>query len=106
MAVEPSATLANTMSRNLWLHFAQHGTEITPPIIARGEGVTIYDDRGKSYLDALSGLFAVQVGTAVPNSPRSPPGRPARWRSSRCGATPPRRRSSSPSAWLAMPRAT
>ena len=50
------------MSRNLWLHFAQHGNGITPPVITRGEGVTIYDDRGKSYLDALSGLFVVQVG--------------------------------------------
>jgi adenosylmethionine-8-amino-7-oxononanoate aminotransferase len=50
------------MSRNLWLHFARHGAGITPPIITRGEGVTIFDDRGKSYLDALSGLFVVQVG--------------------------------------------
>jgi adenosylmethionine-8-amino-7-oxononanoate aminotransferase len=50
------------MTRNLWLHFARHGPHITPPIITRGEGVTIYDDRGKSYLDALSGLFTVQVG--------------------------------------------
>ena len=44
------------------VHFARHGAGITPPIITRGEGVTIYDDRGKSYLDALSGLFTVQVG--------------------------------------------
>jgi adenosylmethionine-8-amino-7-oxononanoate aminotransferase len=50
------------MSRNLWLHFAKHGPGITPPIITRGDGVTIFDDRGKSYLDALSGLFVVQVG--------------------------------------------
>ena len=50
------------MTDNLWLHFAKHGPGITPPIITRGEGVTIYDDRGKSYLDALSGLFTVQVG--------------------------------------------
>jgi adenosylmethionine-8-amino-7-oxononanoate aminotransferase len=50
------------MTRNLWLHFARHGADITPPIITRGEGVTIFDDRGKSYLDALSGLFVVQVG--------------------------------------------
>jgi adenosylmethionine-8-amino-7-oxononanoate aminotransferase len=50
------------MTGNLWLHFARHGPGITPPIIARGEGVTIFDDRGKSYLDALSGLFVVQVG--------------------------------------------
>lgn len=50
------------MTSNLWLHFARHGAGITPPVIARGDGVTIYDDRGKSYLDALSGLFVVQVG--------------------------------------------
>ena len=50
------------MTDNLWLHFARHGPDITPPIITRGEGVTIFDDRGKSYLDGLSGLFTVQVG--------------------------------------------
>src|SRR6202045_3614365 len=50
------------MTDNLWLHFARHGPDITPPVIARGEGVTIFDDRGKSYLDGLSGLFTVQVG--------------------------------------------
>jgi adenosylmethionine-8-amino-7-oxononanoate aminotransferase len=50
------------MTQNLWLHFARHGAGIAPPVIVRGEGVTIYDDRGKSYLDALSGLFTVQVG--------------------------------------------
>ena len=50
------------MTDNLWLHFARHGPGITPPIITRGEGVTIFDDRGKSYLDGLSGLFTVQVG--------------------------------------------
>ncbi|WP_068187691.1 aspartate aminotransferase family protein [Mycobacterium sp. UM_CSW] len=50
------------MTDNLWLHFARHGTGIAPPIITRGEGVRIFDDRGKGYLDALSGLFTVQVG--------------------------------------------
>nr|WP_081292991.1 aspartate aminotransferase family protein [Mycobacterium colombiense] len=55
-------TLSGKMTDNLWLHFARHGPDITPPIITRGQGVTIYDDRGKSYLDGLSGLFTVQVG--------------------------------------------
>ncbi|OBK32575.1 hypothetical protein A5658_16220 [Mycobacterium sp. 1245111.1] len=50
------------MTDHLWLHFAKHGPDIRPPIIARGEGVTIFDDAGKSYLDGLSGLFVVQVG--------------------------------------------
>ncbi|AYE98623.1 aspartate aminotransferase family protein [Mycobacterium paragordonae] len=44
------------------MHFTRHGPDFTPPVITRGEGVTIFDDRGKSYLDALSGLFVVQVG--------------------------------------------
>jgi adenosylmethionine-8-amino-7-oxononanoate aminotransferase len=34
----------------------------TAPIIERGEGAYIWDDKGKRYLDALSGLFVVQVG--------------------------------------------
>ena len=48
--------------RHLWGHFARHGAGITPPIITRGEGVHIFDDKGKRYLDGLSGLFVVQVG--------------------------------------------
>ena len=32
------------------------------PIIERGEGCYIWDTNGKKYLDALSGLFVVQVG--------------------------------------------
>ncbi|SUB58003.1 aminotransferase class III [Mycolicibacterium smegmatis] len=49
-------------NRHLWGHFARHGDGITPPIITRGEGVKIFDDSGKSYIDGLSGLFVVQVG--------------------------------------------
>jgi adenosylmethionine-8-amino-7-oxononanoate aminotransferase len=46
---------------HLWLHFTRmHGHE--PPIIVRGEGCYLYDDKGKRYLDALAGLFAVQIG--------------------------------------------
>ncbi|MCW2653250.1 MAG: adenosylmethionine-8-amino-7-oxononanoate aminotransferase [Mycobacterium sp.] len=57
-----SSSLGAKANRHLWGHFARHGPGITPPIITRGEGVTIWDDRGKSYLDGLSGLFVVQVG--------------------------------------------
>jgi adenosylmethionine-8-amino-7-oxononanoate aminotransferase len=46
---------------HLWLHFTRmHGHE--PPIIVRGEGCYLEDSNGKRYLDALAGLFAVQVG--------------------------------------------
>src|SRR5919201_7103973 len=60
---EPVTTeLGAKANRHLWGHFARHGEGITPPIITRGEGVTIWDDKGKSYIDGLSGLFVVQVG--------------------------------------------
>ncbi len=62
LADNMTENLAGKANRHLWCHFARHGPDFTPPIIARGEGVTIFDDRGKSYLDALSGLFVVQVG--------------------------------------------
>ncbi|WP_375234392.1 MULTISPECIES: aspartate aminotransferase family protein [unclassified Mycobacteroides] len=57
-----SVELETKASRHLWGHFARHGEGVVPPIITRGEGVTIWDSNGKSYLDGLSGLFVVQVG--------------------------------------------
>ena len=39
----------------------QHETE-GPMIIARGEGAYIYDDSGRRYLDAMSGLWCVALG--------------------------------------------
>src|SRR6187551_3413285 len=62
IAPEISTDLASKANRHLWGHFARHGEGITPPIITRGEGVTIWDDKGKSYIDGLSGLFVVQAG--------------------------------------------
>ena len=49
---------------HLWLHFTRmsaYGDEDVP-IIVRGEGCYLEDSNGKRYLDALAGLFAVQVG--------------------------------------------
>jgi adenosylmethionine-8-amino-7-oxononanoate aminotransferase len=46
---------------HLWLHFTRMGGH-EPPIIVRGEGCYLEDIEGKRYLDALAGLFAVQVG--------------------------------------------
>ncbi|MDX6511709.1 MAG: hypothetical protein QOE36_1213 [Gaiellaceae bacterium] len=49
---------------HLWLHFTRmsgyRDTEV--PIIVRGEGCYLEDSKGKRYLDALAGLFAVQIG--------------------------------------------
>jgi adenosylmethionine-8-amino-7-oxononanoate aminotransferase len=53
--------LRRAASDHLWLHFTRmHGHE--PPIIVRGEGCYLEDSEGKRYLDALAGLFAVQIG--------------------------------------------
>lgn len=50
---------------HLWMHFTRHsvyeeGGKV--PIIVRGEGHKIWDDTGREYIDALAGLFVVQVG--------------------------------------------
>ena len=52
-------------ARHLWMHFTRMGAYAqgeTVPIIDRGEGCYLYDHDGKQYLDALSGLFVVNVG--------------------------------------------
>src|SRR5213592_171191 len=46
---------------HLWLHFTRmHDYEA--PVIVRGEGCYLWDDEGKKYLDALAGLFSVNIG--------------------------------------------
>jgi adenosylmethionine-8-amino-7-oxononanoate aminotransferase len=49
---------------HLWLHFTRMGgyRDAQVPIIVRGEGCYLEDANGKRYLDALAGLFAVQLG--------------------------------------------
>ena len=50
---------------HLWMHFTrQSGMEAGKgvPVIVRGDGHHIYDDKGNRYIDGLSGLFVVQVG--------------------------------------------
>jgi adenosylmethionine-8-amino-7-oxononanoate aminotransferase len=49
---------------HLWLHFTRMGgyLEGDVPIIVRGDGCYLEDSNGKRYLDALAGLFAVNVG--------------------------------------------
>jgi adenosylmethionine-8-amino-7-oxononanoate aminotransferase len=53
--------LQQAVRDHLWLHFTRMGGS-EPPIIVRGEGCYLEDIHGKRYLDALAGLFAVQVG--------------------------------------------
>jgi len=49
---------------HLWLHFTRMAgyREADVPIIVRGDGCYLEDSNGKRYLDALAGLFAVQIG--------------------------------------------
>ena len=49
---------------HLWLHFTRMGAygDGEVPIIVRGDGCYLEDANGKRYLDALAGLFAVQIG--------------------------------------------
>ncbi len=56
--------LAETARDHLWMHFTRMSTYATSnvPVIVRGEGPYIYDDKGKRYLDGLAGLFVVQAG--------------------------------------------
>ncbi len=49
---------------HLWLHFTRMGSyrDGEVPIIVRGDGCYLEDSHGKRYLDALAGLFAVNIG--------------------------------------------
>jgi adenosylmethionine-8-amino-7-oxononanoate aminotransferase len=49
---------------HLWLHFTRMGgaADGEVPIIVRGDGCYLEDANGKRYLDALAGLFSVNLG--------------------------------------------
>jgi adenosylmethionine-8-amino-7-oxononanoate aminotransferase len=49
---------------HLWMHFTRMSSydDHPVPVIVRGEGAYIYDQRGTKILDGLSGLFVVQAG--------------------------------------------
>src|SRR6184192_3965185 len=59
-----SLDLQRAARDHLWLHFTRmagyEGGEV--PIIVRGDGCYLEDSNGKRYLDALAGLFSVNIG--------------------------------------------
>ena len=59
-----AADLQRAARDHLWLHFTRMSSyrEGDVPVIVRGEGCYLEDVNGKRYLDALAGLFAVQIG--------------------------------------------
>ncbi len=58
------AELQRAARDHLWLHFTRMSSyrDAEVPVIVRGEGCYLEDANGKRYLDALAGLFAVQIG--------------------------------------------
>jgi adenosylmethionine-8-amino-7-oxononanoate aminotransferase len=56
------AALQQMARDHLWLHFTRMGGGAEIPVIMRGDGCYLEDANGKRYLDALAGLFAVQIG--------------------------------------------
>ncbi|MGH3105351.1 MAG: aspartate aminotransferase family protein [Gaiellaceae bacterium] len=58
------AELQAAAREHLWLHFTRMGgyRDAEIPIIVRGDGCYLEDANGKRYLDALAGLFCVNIG--------------------------------------------
>lgn len=54
--------LQDLARHHLWMHFSRLGSPAEIRIWERGEGCRVWDTNGREYLDALSGLFTVQVG--------------------------------------------
>ena len=60
-----STELQQLARDHLWLHFTRmggYGDGRDVPIIVRGDGCYLWDANGKRYLDALAGLFSVNIG--------------------------------------------
>ena len=60
-----TASLQEQAKRHLWLHFSRmgaYGDDADIPIIVRGDGCHVWDDKGNKYFDGLSALFCVNIG--------------------------------------------
>ncbi len=68
MSITAASMSADELQRaardHLWLHFTRLGgyRDAEVPIIVRGDGCYLEDSNGKRYLDALAGLFSVNIG--------------------------------------------
>ncbi|HEU5490567.1 MAG TPA: aspartate aminotransferase family protein [Gaiellaceae bacterium] len=56
--------LQRAAKEHLWMHFTRMGEFGTAdvPIIVRGDGCHLEDANGRRYIDALAGLFSVNIG--------------------------------------------
>jgi adenosylmethionine-8-amino-7-oxononanoate aminotransferase len=59
-----SDELQAAAKQHLWMHFTRMSAyrDADIPVIVRGSGPYVYDDKGKRYLDGLAGLFVSMVG--------------------------------------------
>jgi adenosylmethionine-8-amino-7-oxononanoate aminotransferase len=59
-----SSGLRTLAQRHLLPHFTRNHAwhDVDLPVIVRGDGCHIFDDRGRRYLDGLAGLFCVNIG--------------------------------------------
>src|SRR5262245_42295711 len=64
MTAIESIDLQKAAKEHLWMHFTRMGgfDVADVPIIVRGEGCYLEDAHGRRYLDALAGLFSVNIG--------------------------------------------
>ena len=66
MASDQSVTdLQANARKHLWMHFTRmggFGAGDELPVIVKGDGCYLWDANGKRYLDALAGLFSVNIG--------------------------------------------
>ncbi|HEU5280354.1 MAG TPA: aspartate aminotransferase family protein [Gaiellaceae bacterium] len=64
MTAVTTTDLQQLVKDHLWMHFTRMGgyRKADVPIIVRGDGCYLEDANGKRYLDALAGLFSVNIG--------------------------------------------
>ncbi len=64
MSTTDATRLARAAEAHLWPHFTRMREAFAGglPMIVSGEGCHLTDIDGRRYLDALAGLFAVQIG--------------------------------------------
>ena len=48
------------MTEHLWLHFTRHGPDTTPPIIARGEGVSLDQNEAQEFSNFSQAIAAIE----------------------------------------------
>jgi adenosylmethionine-8-amino-7-oxononanoate aminotransferase len=63
-SIRDATSYSQLAKDHLWMHFTRMGgyADQEVPIIVRGEGCYLEDANGKRYLDALAGLFSVNIG--------------------------------------------